>query len=312
MPRVQIYTDGSCAPTNPGPGGWAFVRVIENVPQQVISGCEVDTTNNRMEMTAAIEAIRSCERDEKLRIYTDSQYLKNGINIWIENWKRNGRLNGGPKEVKNADLWRALDAEATGRDIEWLWTKAHSGDTYNELVDETARKAALSCSATDKDAPHISIIANSITTDRVCIINLCFPTNFSDESSTTFYWVASKTEDGNTTTSIAKRNYATFHGCVIDAARQCLGEVQIGTPVKVITNSAFLLRIVANFEGAMAHCQSSDYSDMVDSLKLLQRETLRLNVQWESVNEDDYDKREMSELHELISTAVDRNSGALN
>jgi ribonuclease HI len=134
---IEIYTDGACA-GNPGPGGWGVV-IIENGERRELHGGEAATTNNRMEMTAAIEALRATQGAERVALYTDSQYLRNGILAWIAGWKRNGWRTADKKPVKNKDLWEALDAERQNRKIDWHWVKAHAGDPNNERADELAR-----------------------------------------------------------------------------------------------------------------------------------------------------------------------------
>ncbi len=133
---LEIFTDGACS-GNPGPGGWG-VLIIDGNERRELNGGEPETTNNRMEMLAAIEAIKATG-NSPITIHTDSQYLKNGINTWIHGWKRNGWKTASKKPVKNKDLWVALDALAEGRQIEWRWVKGHDGHPGNERADELAR-----------------------------------------------------------------------------------------------------------------------------------------------------------------------------
>lgn len=135
---LKIYTDGACS-GNPGPGGWG-VHIIDGDDIHELKGGEPATTNNRMELMAAIEAIRTTETECSLQIYTDSQYVKNGLNQWIYNWKRNGWKTASRKPVKNKDLWIELDSLAQSRTIEWHWVKGHAGDPGNERADELARE----------------------------------------------------------------------------------------------------------------------------------------------------------------------------
>jgi ribonuclease HI len=137
---IEAYTDGACA-GNPGPGGWG-VLIIDNVAQTEICGGEAATTNNRMEMTAAIEALKATSGP--IRLYTDSQYLKNGITEWIKGWKRNGWRTADRKPVKNQDLWLALDAAVSGRKVEWRWVRGHDGHPENERADALARAGVAS------------------------------------------------------------------------------------------------------------------------------------------------------------------------
>ena len=137
---VVIYTDGACA-GNPGPGGWG-VYIVNGSEVQELSGGDPETTNNRMELLAAIEGLRATESVTTVTLYTDSQYVKNGITSWIAGWKRNGWKTAARKPVKNQDLWRDLDAATEGRDIVWKWVKGHSGDPGNERADALARQGA--------------------------------------------------------------------------------------------------------------------------------------------------------------------------
>ena len=136
--KITIYTDGACS-GNPGKGGWAAV-IIEDKNEKTISGSEPLTTNNRMELSAVINALREVGSAE-LDIYTDSKYVKNGIESWIKNWKINGWMTAAKQPVKNKDLWLELDTLVSEKAIGWKWVKGHSNDHYNTIVDEAARKA---------------------------------------------------------------------------------------------------------------------------------------------------------------------------
>lgn len=138
--KITIYTDGACS-GNPGKGGWAAV-IIEDENEKTISGSELLTTNNRMELSAVINALKEVGSAE-LDIYTDSKYVKNGIESWIKNWKMNGWITASKQPVKNKDLWLELDTLVSEKEIEWKWVKGHSNDHYNNIVDEAARKAIL-------------------------------------------------------------------------------------------------------------------------------------------------------------------------
>ena len=140
--KVQIYTDGSCS-GNPGPGGWGAV-LISGSHRKELAGGEAETTNNRMELTAAIEALRALNGTPKIDLYTDSTYVKKGITEWIASWKRNGwRRRSGKRllPVKNEDLWRALDELAGRHEIAFHWIEGHTGHTENERADALARAA---------------------------------------------------------------------------------------------------------------------------------------------------------------------------
>jgi len=137
-PRVTIYSDGACQ-GNPGPGGWgAIIRFGKH--EKELSGGEKDTTNNRMELMAALEALRALNQPCQVTVFTDSTYLKNGITEWLPNWKqRNWRRKGG--KLANVDLWMKLDEEITHHDVHWRWVKGHAGNWFNERVDKLAKKA---------------------------------------------------------------------------------------------------------------------------------------------------------------------------
>jgi ribonuclease HI len=134
--RVTIYTDGACS-GNPGPGGWAAVLLF-NGREKEISGGEPVTTNNRMELTAAIKALEALKRPCTVELYTDSQYLRLGITEWINGWKARGWRTADKKPVKNEDLWRRLDEVRAGHQIAWRWVRGHAGDAINTRVDALA------------------------------------------------------------------------------------------------------------------------------------------------------------------------------
>ncbi|MBO9470969.1 ribonuclease HI [Endozoicomonas sp. G2_2] len=135
---VTIHTDGACR-GNPGPGGWGALLEYDGKKRELYGG-ESNTTNNRMELTAAIEALTALKRSCRVELYTDSTYVRQGIMQWMHNWKRNGWKTAARKPVKNADLWRALDAACERHDINWHWVKGHSGDVGNEAADALANR----------------------------------------------------------------------------------------------------------------------------------------------------------------------------
>jgi ribonuclease HI len=139
MTEVEIFTDGACR-GNPGPGGWAALLVAGKKRKEVF-GAEADTTNNRMELAAAIGGLNALKRRCAVKLYTDSKYVLQGITEWLPNWKARGWRTAGRKPVKNQDLWQALDAAVAAQDIEWHWVKGHSGHEGNEYVDELANLA---------------------------------------------------------------------------------------------------------------------------------------------------------------------------
>lgn len=138
MSVVRIYTDGACK-GNPGPGGWGALLVAEGAEKELHGG-ERATTNNRMELTAVIRALASLRRACDVEVYTDSQYVKNGIESWIGRWKRNGWRTAEGKPVKNAELWRELDAQAARHRIAWHWVRGHAGHAENERADALANR----------------------------------------------------------------------------------------------------------------------------------------------------------------------------
>ena len=140
MEEVDIYTDGACS-GNPGPGGWgALLRSGEH--EKEIFGGEPETTNNRMELMAVIQALELLKRPVRVRVHTDSQYVQKGISEWIHGWKKNGWKTASKKPVKNAELWRRLDELANKHEMQWLWVKGHAGHAENERADELARRGA--------------------------------------------------------------------------------------------------------------------------------------------------------------------------
>ena len=145
MKKVQLITDGSCR-GNPGPGGWAAI-LRYNEHKKEIFGSEPHTTNNRMELRAAIEGLRILKEGCEVEVVTDSEYLKNGITTWIHNWKRRGWVTAAKKPVVNQDLWQALDIEVNRHKVTWTWTKGHASHADNNRCDELATRAAKDQSA---------------------------------------------------------------------------------------------------------------------------------------------------------------------
>jgi len=144
--EIKIYTDGACI-GNPGPGGWAAIILEENEKKELFGG-EKLTTNNRMELTAAIKALEYCNNQEQkqrslknLKIFTDSTYVKEGITVWINSWEKNNWKTSDKKNVKNVDLWKKLKELTKSVQVDWIWIKGHSKNTMNDLADELAKKA---------------------------------------------------------------------------------------------------------------------------------------------------------------------------
>jgi ribonuclease HI len=137
---IDIFTDGACS-GNPGPGGWGAILRMDEKEKELFGG-ELQTTNNRMEMMAVIEALKALKQPVNfpVRVHTDSQYVQKGISEWIHNWKRRGWKTANKEPVKNADLWRELDQLASQQKIEWIWVRGHAGHTENERADALARR----------------------------------------------------------------------------------------------------------------------------------------------------------------------------
>ena len=141
-PKVVIHTDGACS-GNPGPGGWG--AILESGPhRKELKGGEAQTTNNRMELTAAIEALEALRKPSDVELYTDSNYLRGGITGWIKGWKRNGWRTADKKPVKNVELWQRLEQAEARHQVSWHWVKGHAGHDENERADELAREGMAS------------------------------------------------------------------------------------------------------------------------------------------------------------------------
>ena len=136
---ITIYTDGACS-GNPGIGGWGVVIIEDNKNETFLNGGDNDTTNNKMELTAAIQALKAFEKKSTITLITDSKYVKDGILSWIQNWKKNGWKTAAKKPVKNKELWIELDDLIARHNITWEWVKGHTGNTHNEKADYLARR----------------------------------------------------------------------------------------------------------------------------------------------------------------------------
>jgi ribonuclease HI len=144
-PKVVIYTDGACS-GNPGPGGWGAI-LISGPHERELCGGEGPTTNNRMEMMAAIQALEALKRPCKVELHTDSQYLRTGITEWLPGWKARGWKTAAKAPVKNEDLWKRLDAARARHEVDWRWVKGHAGHELNERADELARRGLKEAAA---------------------------------------------------------------------------------------------------------------------------------------------------------------------
>ena len=140
MNKIDIYTDGACL-GNPGPGGWAFIIKYKNGKTEEHNGSKDYTTNNKMELTAAIKALTFIKKKTKINVYTDSKYLRDGITIWINKWKLNGWQTSNKKNVKNSDLWKLLEEKIKLHEIKWFWVKSHNENILNEKADILAKQA---------------------------------------------------------------------------------------------------------------------------------------------------------------------------
>ncbi len=138
MKQVEVFTDGACR-GNPGPGGWGALMRFQGTEKKLYGG-EKDTTNNRMELTAAIEALKALKQGCVVALTTDSQYVRKGITEWMGNWKKRGWKTAAKKPVKNVDLWQQLDEQAGRHQVEWHWVKGHSGHRENEIADQLANR----------------------------------------------------------------------------------------------------------------------------------------------------------------------------
>jgi ribonuclease HI len=154
--EVEIFTDGACS-GNPGPGGWGAILRYRGVEKE-LSGFETITTNNRMELMAAIAGLEALTRPCHVRLFSDSQYLRNGITQWIQSWKRRGWRTADKKPVKNVDLWQRLEAAAARHEVDWVWVRGHAGHPENERADALARAGAARAA---KDANEPTANGNS-------------------------------------------------------------------------------------------------------------------------------------------------------
>ena len=136
---ITIYTDGACS-GNPGVGGWGVVIIEDNKNEFFLNGGDMNTTNNKMELTAAIQALKTFEKESTITLITDSKYVKDGILSWIQNWKKNGWKTAAKKPVKNKELWIELDELIARHNITWEWVKGHAGNKHNEKADYLARR----------------------------------------------------------------------------------------------------------------------------------------------------------------------------
>lgn len=160
LDELTIYTDGACSP-NPGPGGWGAVVIVAGKVVSELSGFGGDSTNNRMELTAAVEALKSLDRSYRIVLYTDSNYLRHGITDWIHGWQKNGWLTADRKPVKNSDLWQELLSQIARHEIVWKWVRGHGSDRWNNRADELAVLARRSDTAASPERGGQTVLPNA-------------------------------------------------------------------------------------------------------------------------------------------------------
>ncbi len=232
-PSVIIFTDGGSEP-NPGPGGWAALLIAENGSEHAISGAEPDTTNNRMELTAAIEALRSLKQPCRVTLYTDSQYLKNGIERWLPTWIARGWRRTGNQPVQNEDLWRALHAETQRHAITWAWVKGHAGNEHNERVDRlaTAARRVLTGGSPAPDDPQPGFSPDYEIALRVSVLGK--PGGWSAR--------LRETSGGTATTHAGRETNTTSNRLELVAALAALRQTSPGAAVRVYCPDDYLFR----------------------------------------------------------------------
>lgn len=223
-PHIEIYTDGGCSP-NPGPGGWAAILIHPQETRE-LSGGEPETTNNRMELTAAARALEALTQPCQIDFYTDSEYLRRGITEWLPGWIANGWRRGKSSDappVANADLWRAIAAAIRQHDIDWHWVKGHAGNPYNERADELASAAIPRPEATiDPDAARVYL--------RIA----------GGESGSAHGWAAALIRGTDTTILQGHSPADTPNHFVVKAAIAILEQIDPAQPVQFFTNSSYL------------------------------------------------------------------------
>lgn len=224
LPTVTVYTDGACNP-NPGPGGWAAILLRADEAPQELCGAEADTTNNRMELRAALEALRTLAEPHQVILHTDSQYLCQGITDWLPRWEQDNWRKSTTKEVKNQDLWREL-AQARGRhQIEWKWVRGHAGNAWNERADALACSMVPACSAPVDDAGAIHIF-----TGATCLAAGSGPGG----------WSVILRYGQRTKVLTGQENDTTSNRMHLQAALQGVQAIKRPLPIHLYTTSSFL------------------------------------------------------------------------
>jgi len=244
-PHVIIYTDGGCKP-NPGPGGWGVLLLWGIDYAKELSGAEPHTTNNRMELTAAIEALRALKRPCDVTLHTDSEYLQQGITSWLPDWIARGWRRKGNRPVENEDLWRALHAETQRHTISWRWVKGHAGDAHNERVDQLATQAR------ERLLQQIDSPASAaFDPDYEIALRISLPKN-----SSTGGWAARiAARDGDSQDTISGRLAASSSNRLwLLAALEALRHIPEGASVRVFAPDSYLVTGITRWvKGWRAH-----------------------------------------------------------
>ncbi len=226
MPDVTIYTDGGCKP-NPGPGGWAALLISES-GEYALSGNHADTTNNQMELTAAIAALESLDQPHNVTLYTDSTYLKKGITEWLSTWQRNGWRTANNKPVQNKALWQRLYHVINRHDIEWKWVRSHAGNEYNERVDKLATAARREITGPEEISPETPVA-------------VYMTVNYQPRNRAAGWGAVIVTEDGETTLGGGQPG-TTENRMTLVAAHTVLEAIEAGAEITFITDSEYLHR----------------------------------------------------------------------
>ncbi|MBN1680014.1 MAG: ribonuclease HI [Anaerolineae bacterium] len=237
-PAVTIHTDGGAAP-NPGPGGWGAVLISAGGHEKEFSGAEGDTTNNRMELTAAIEALRALKEPCNITFFTDSEYVKNGITKWMRGWVKNGWQTKGDTPVKNRDLWQALHAEIQRHTIDWHWEKGHAGNEYNERVDRlaTAAREALTGAPSEPDPVPAPDVAPDVAPDYEIAFRVSAGKN---QAGGWAFRIVNAETGGIVHTLSGRSRAATASQLQIEAALAALEHVPSGGAVRVYCPSDYV------------------------------------------------------------------------
>lgn len=243
--RIVFYTDGSCAPTNPGPGGWAYLPVVDGVPSEVVNGSEPRSTNNRMELTAAIEALKTCPDGESVDLFTDSEYVRLGITQWMDAWIRNGwtRRKRGP--VLNKDLWVELHEQNSRLRVDWHWVKAHAGDSFNEVVDQAARNAAMSAGSRDGGSTLSFGNLESVAEETSPNVDYFITAATSGENRGAWAFVRVVDDDEDTSYDVLDRSSA--NRSLLIGAIELMRSLTVGESVRVATDSEYLYKGVTQW-----------------------------------------------------------------